>query len=36
MLLNMAEPLAVGDTFTVTLQFANAGAIEVEVTVRMP
>jgi copper(I)-binding protein len=36
MLLNMAEPLAVGDTFTATLQFANAGAIEVEVTVRMP
>ncbi len=36
MLLDLAEPLVAGDTFTVTLQFERAGAIAAEVTVRMP
>jgi len=36
MLLDMAEPLAAGDTFTATLQFERAGSIEVDVAVRLP
>jgi copper(I)-binding protein len=34
MLMQLAEPLAAGDEFTVTLTFENAGEVDVDVTVR--
>ena len=34
MMMNLAEPLEVGDTFTVTLTFERAGTVDVDVEVR--
>lgn len=36
MLMGLAEPLAVGDVFTLTLEFEHAGAIDIEVEVVDP
>ena len=36
MLINLNRDLKVGDTFTVTLNFQNAGEITVDVTVKEP
>lgn len=36
MLMNLSQPLVAGERFTVTLTFATAGKVEVEVEVRAP